>query len=124
MKRNFDLGMGCLGNGITLYNRAVERHGDYEHIGHISPAGRLTLYVKPESIPGADLLRIETECERMEAQARRALDLDFAADPTRTYYRMLDTLPTDKLLDFIHAFRSEPLEIKYVNLIPLYLSVN
>ena len=37
---NFKLWMGCLGNGITVCNSAVEESGDYKHIAHISNNGK------------------------------------------------------------------------------------
>ena len=40
MKGKFELFMGCLGNGITVCNSAVEESGDYKHIAHISDSGK------------------------------------------------------------------------------------
>lgn len=36
----YDIGMGYLGNGLTVWNRAVEVNGDYQNIAHISPKVR------------------------------------------------------------------------------------
>ena len=58
--------MGCLGNGLTVANSAKEVNGDYEHIAHISNGGNITWYVKPESIPGQALLKIEHESNTMQ----------------------------------------------------------
>ena len=38
----YDIGMGYLGNGLTVWNRAVEVNGDYQNIAHISPEGKIT----------------------------------------------------------------------------------
>ena len=38
----FDIGMGYLGNGLTVWNRAVEENGDYQTIAHISDEGEST----------------------------------------------------------------------------------
>lgn len=119
--KKFELFMGCLGNGTTVCNKAVEEHGDYKHIAHISPAGKITWRVKPESIPGSALLKIERIAEEYEQRARADLDRDFSANPAGTYYRMLDRLTVSQLVDFQKQFKDEPLEIKYTNLIPLYL---
>ena len=122
MKSNkFELFMGCLGNGTTVCNKAVEEHGDYKHIAHISPAGKITWYVKPDYVPGADLLKIERIAEGYEQKARADLDRSFSANPAGTYYRMLDRLPYEQFSEFTDRFKDEPLEIKYTNLIPLYL---
>ena len=44
--------MGYLGNGLTVWNRAVEVNGDYQTIAHISPEGEITFYVQdlPQSV--------------------------------------------------------------------------
>lgn len=45
-ERKFDLGSGHKGNGITIWNRAKEIHGDYETIAHIDPNRKITYYIK------------------------------------------------------------------------------
>lgn len=57
--KNFKLWMGCLGNGITVCNSAVENNGEYKHIAHISDNGKITLYVSKSYIPVEDMQRIE-----------------------------------------------------------------
>ena len=42
----YDIGMGSKGNGITLWNRNVEKAGDYKSIAHIAPNGKITNYEK------------------------------------------------------------------------------
>lgn len=52
--------MGCLGNGITVCNKAIEENGDYKTIAHIADCGKITWYVNPASyVPGAELQKIE-----------------------------------------------------------------
>ena len=48
----FDIGMGYLGNGLTVWNRAVEENGDYQTIAHISNEGEIHYYVDglPEDV--------------------------------------------------------------------------
>ena len=57
--KKFKLWMGCLGNGITVCNSAVEESGDYKHIAHISDSGKIKLYVSESYIPVEDMQRIE-----------------------------------------------------------------
>lgn len=45
-ERKFDLGAGHLGNGIVVWNRAKEVHGDYEKIAHIDRDRKIKYYVK------------------------------------------------------------------------------
>lgn len=44
--KKFDLGCGHLGNGLTVWNRAREVHGDYQKIAHISVYREVTWYIK------------------------------------------------------------------------------
>lgn len=55
----FELFMGCLGNGITVCNKAVIEDGDYKKVAHISPEGNVTWYVKRGYVPAEDSARIE-----------------------------------------------------------------
>lgn len=40
--KRFELFMGCLGNGITVCNKAVMEGGDFKKVAHISPEGEVT----------------------------------------------------------------------------------
>ena len=48
----YDLGYGHLGNGLTVWNRLEEEHGDYKTIAHIAPDRTVKFYVDdlPEDI--------------------------------------------------------------------------
>jgi hypothetical protein len=39
---SYDLCHGHLGNGLTVWNRAKEEHGDYQTIAHIGPDRQIT----------------------------------------------------------------------------------
>ena len=58
----YDIGMGYLGNGLTVWNRTVEVNGDYQNIAHISPEGEITFYV--QDLPQSVVERIEQAAER------------------------------------------------------------
>ena len=58
----YDIGMGYLGNGLTVWNRAVEVNGDYQNIAHISPEGEITYYV--QNLPQSVVKRIEQAAVR------------------------------------------------------------
>ena len=47
----YDLGYGHLGNGITVWNRLEEEHGDYKTVAHIAPDRTVTFY--DEEMPQA-----------------------------------------------------------------------
>ena len=58
----YDIGMGYLGNGLTVWNRAVEVNGDYQNLAHISPEGEITYYV--QNLPQSVVKRIEQAAVR------------------------------------------------------------
>jgi len=45
-KAKFDIGMPSMGNGLTVYNRAKEEHGDYQKIAHIGRDRKVKYYVQ------------------------------------------------------------------------------
>lgn len=118
---NFELFMGCLGNGLTICNKAVMEHGDYKQIAHISPAGNIKWYVPVGYVPGPDLLRIEHTADAMYHNFKSALERDLAADKSRTYFRMLNALSVSELLDFMNTTHGEPEDSKVEKLKALYL---
>jgi hypothetical protein len=46
LERKFELGSGHMGNGISVWNRAKEVHGDYEKIAHIDSNRKIKYYIK------------------------------------------------------------------------------
>lgn len=61
--KNFELFMGCLGNGITVCNEAVMENGDFKKICHISEWGKIKWYVNINYVPPKDLLKIEYQAD-------------------------------------------------------------
>lgn len=58
--KKFELFICCLGNGITVCDKAVQENGDYKVIAHIRETGKIKWYVEPSScVPGDALLKIE-----------------------------------------------------------------
>lgn len=55
----FEVWFGCLGNGTTVCNKAVEHDGEYRTVAHISPAGHIKWYVPMTAIPDDALEIIE-----------------------------------------------------------------
>lgn len=86
----FELFMGCLGNGITICNKAVEENGDYKKICHIGDTGKITWYEKPENIPGYILLKIEHESNARNANFEDWLK---SMSEPRLYEYLLDHAP-------------------------------
>ena len=84
---NFKLWMGCLGNGITVCNSAVEESGDYKHIAHISDNGKIALYVPKSYIPVEDMQRIE---QAASEQRKTFLNEWNKQSDIRKYEKLLD----------------------------------
>ena len=64
----FDIGMGYLGNGLTVWNRAVEENGDYQNIAHISSEGEIHYYV--DGLPEDVITQIERAAEQEKENNR------------------------------------------------------
>ena len=66
--KNFELFMGCLGNGITVCNKAVTEHGDYKKIAHISEHGHIKFYVSENYIPEDAMQKIRKTSETYKSE--------------------------------------------------------
>lgn len=118
MSNKFELGLYCLGNGITVCNRAVEQNGEYKHIAHISNGGNIKLYVSESYIPVEAMEKIRQIAE----EEKRKFQADFLKrDIYSQYEKILDNISTD---DFLKATRDKrPLEEKIIDLRELYFSI-
>ena len=119
--KQFVLFMCCLGNGTTLCNKAVYENRDYKTIGHISNAGNIKLYVKPDYIPPKDMERIQNAAANTRNDFLVRLDAEIRYRPLVIYERMLNTVTTSEFLDFQKAHKDEEIAEKMCALIPLYL---
>lgn len=123
----FELFMGCLGNGLTVCNKAVMEQNDYKQIAHISPAGNIKWYIPVSSVPGPALLRIEHTADAMYHNFKSALERELAADDERmiwrTYWRMMDALPYDAMRKFVEETKTAAMPDKIEKLKALYLKV-
>ena len=64
----FELFMCCLGNGVTVSNKAVTEHGDYKKVAHISEHGHIKLYVSEDYIPSEEMQKIRNTAEANKAK--------------------------------------------------------
>lgn len=58
-EKEYDLGFGHMGNGLTVWNRLEERDGDYVTVAHIGPDRSVTFY--DDAMPESVRARIEHE---------------------------------------------------------------
>lgn len=66
--RKFSLFLGCLGNGITVCNKAVMERGDFKMVAHISTEGAIKWYVPEDYCPPEDRERIEAAAAQQRAE--------------------------------------------------------
>ena len=105
--KKFELFMGCLGNGVTVCNKAVIENGDYKHIAHIAECGKITWYVNPSTyVPGDALLRIEHDADAMRANWEKWLD-DMPI--MKRYETLLDKVPH---IAFMHVIQNKEMDIE------------
>ena len=99
----YDIGMGYLGNGLTVWNRAVEVNGDYQNIAHISPEGEITFYV--QDLPQSVVERIEQAAEREKPKDAALLEF------YQAYLKTKADNPSSLLLyqvgDFFEAYADD-----------------
>lgn len=99
--KKFDLFIGFFGNSATVYNKAVAEHGDYKKVAHIAKCGKITWYVKPETVPADALLKIEHHADAMHRDWLKWLN----SMPELTQYeKLLDRAPID---DLLHVTKSD-----------------
>lgn len=115
--KNFKLWMGCLGNGITVCNSAVEESGDYKHIAHISNNGKIKLYVSEGYIPVEDMQKIE----QAAADQRKTFLNEWNKQPDiRKYEKLLDMCSHSDFMEITNnkelslAEKVKRLEAKYI----------
>ena len=114
---NFKLWMGCLGNGITVCNSAVENNGEYKHIAHISDSGKIKLYVSKSYIPVEDMRRIE----QTASNQRKTFLNEWNKQPDiEKYEKLLDMCSHSDFMEIAHnkaitlAEKVKRLEEKYI----------
>lgn len=92
----FELFMGCLGNGVTVCNKAVSEHGDYKHIAHIAECGKITWYVNPSTyVPGDALLKIEHCVDAYRANFEKWIN---ETPKEQVYEKLIDSVPVNVML--------------------------
>lgn len=109
--KKFELFLGCLGNGTTVCNKAIEENGDYKKIAHISEYGKITFYVKPTSIPGDALLKIEHHAHTAEANFDKFLN---GMPLMQRYGYLLERVPLNVFLDCLGMETSLEEKVAYL----------
>ena len=77
----YDLGYGYLGNGVTVWNRLEEEHGDYKTVAHIAPARTVTF--SEEEMPQAVREEIQRIADTSEMTISATQDAPVFTVPPR-----------------------------------------
>ena len=77
----YDLGYGHLGNGLTVWNRLEEEHGDYKTVAHIAPDRTVTIY--DEEMPQAVREEIQRIADTSEMTISATQDAPVFVVPPR-----------------------------------------
>lgn len=115
MERKFELFMGCLGNGITVCNKAVYEHGNYKHIAHIGDHGKIKLYVPSDYIPPDAMERIRNVANKQKKDFISRWEL---VPIMSKYQRLMDQLSVTEF-SFVANQKDWSIEeeVKYAELI-------
>lgn len=77
----YDLGYGHMGNGLTVWNRLEEEHGDYKTVAHIGPDRTVTIY--DEEMPQAVRDKIKRIADTSEMTISATQDAPVFVVPPR-----------------------------------------
>lgn len=77
----YDLGYGHLGNGLTVWNRLEEEHGDYKTVAHIAPDRTVQIY--DEEMPQAVREAIQRVADTSEMTVSATQDAPVFTVPPR-----------------------------------------
>ena len=77
----YDLGYGHLGNGVTVWNRLEEEHGDYKTVARIAPDRTVTFY--DEEMPQAVREEIQRIADTSEMTISATQDAPVFSTPPR-----------------------------------------
>lgn len=97
--KDFELFRCCLGNGVTLCNKAVIENGDYKTIGHINTKGNIKLYVDESYISSEamEIIKADAQNTRDEFLSRWKILSDI-----NKYVVIINELPYRLINDIIY----------------------
>lgn len=96
--KKFELFMCCLGNGITVCNKAVIENGDYKKIAHISNAGNIKFYVQESYIPATEMDKIKRTASGDSKNFKKRFE---ALPDIKQYDIILNNIPMEKFMEFV-----------------------
>lgn len=116
--KKFELFLGCLGNGTTVCNKAVEENGDYKTIAHISEGGNIRWYVKESYVPADAMKTIQEVAARDKAEFQKRFE---SLSDIEQYGEIVEGVSYDKFMEILDDKR--PLVEKLPDLRKYYYSI-
>ena len=107
--RKFELFMGCMGNGITVCNKAVNEYGDYKNVAHISEKGNIKWYVPEDYCPAEEKSRI---IKAADDEKRKFLKFWNMSSASKKYETMLDWLPWNVIKPYLRGEEKSSLSLE------------
>ena len=95
--KKFELFLGCLGNGTTVCNKAVEVNGDYKTIAYISEGGNIKWYVKESYVPADAMKTIQEVAARDKAEFQKRFE---SLSDIEQYGEIIERVSYDKFSEF------------------------
>lgn len=102
MAKKFELFFGCLGNGVTVCNKAVKEYGDYKTVAHISSGGNILFFVSESYIPDAEMEKIRAMANKMKQEFMTKFE---SLPAIKQYEIILDCVPDFKFVEFANDKR-------------------
>lgn len=100
-KRQFELFLCCLGNGLTVCNKAVIEHGDYKQIAHIRDCGKIKWYVNPDSyVPESDREKIHRQAAGQKAKWEEWFS---SMTQLQQYAFLMEHVPYRAFMEIVHG---------------------
>lgn len=118
MAKKFELFFGCLGNGVTVCNKAVEEYGDYKTVAHISNGGNILFFVSESYIPDVEMEKIRAMANKMKQEFMTKFE---SLPAIKQYEIILDCVPIFKFMEFTNDKR--PLQEKLQSMREYYYSI-
>ena len=116
----YDLGYGYLGNGLTVWNRLEEEHGDYKTIAHIDPDRSVKFY--DNTLPEVIKEQIRRTAATTDMTISAAQDTPVFSAPAQEPEQTHDTQETEgKTIPEVDPFPSQHRREKIAQASPWWL---
>ena len=93
-EKQYDLGYGHMGNGLTVWNRLEEKGGDYVSVAHIDPERRVTY--RDKDLPYSVREQIERIAMTSDARVSATQDMPVFSVPPSSLHEIVQAAPENE----------------------------